>query len=66
MRILEVLSARATGGVGPSQIWLRNLYEPLVDMGHDVYLFHAEEGGRAKARRDTRVAGDAGPDGRPS
>ena len=55
MRILEVLSARATGGVGPSQIWLRNLYEPLVDMGHDVFLFRAEEGGQARVRRDVSL-----------
>lgn len=52
MRIFQVLSAQATGGVGPSQVWLRNLYEPLVDMDHDVLLFRAEEGDDARKRQD--------------
>jgi spore maturation protein CgeB len=55
MRIFQVLSAQATGGVGLSQIWLRNLYEPLVDMGYDVLLFRAEEGAQAKARRAATI-----------
>jgi len=55
MHIFQILSAGATGGVGPSQIWLRNLYEPLVDMGHNVFLFRAEEGGQARVRRDATL-----------
>jgi len=55
MHIFQVLSARATGGVGQSQIWLRNLYEPLLDMGHDAFLFRAEEGEQARLRRDARL-----------
>jgi len=55
MRIFQVISAKATGGVGTSHIWLRNLYEPLVDMGHDVFLFRAEEGDHARLRRDTSL-----------
>jgi hypothetical protein len=55
MRIFQVLSAQATGGVRSSQIWLRNLYEPLVDMGHDVFLLRAEEGVQARVRRDASL-----------
>ncbi len=42
MRIFQVLSSRATGGVGLSRIWLHNLYEPLLDLGHDVHLFSSD------------------------
>ena len=52
MRILQVLAARATRGFSDGQIWLRNLYEPLVEMGHEVILFRAEEGWRAMQHRD--------------
>lgn len=55
MRIFQVLSAQATGGLAQSQIWLRNLYEPLVEMGHDVYLFRAEEGAQAKALKSDKL-----------
>jgi len=43
MRIFEVLTAAATGGLISSLIWLRNLYEPLIDLEHEVFLFRAEE-----------------------
>jgi hypothetical protein len=39
MHIFQALSASATGGVGQSTIWLRNLYEPLVELGHEVFLW---------------------------
>jgi spore maturation protein CgeB len=55
VRIFQVLSAQATGGLAQSKIWLRNLYEPLVDLGHDVYLFHAEEGAQAKALKSDKL-----------
>ena len=39
MRIFQALSARAVWGVSQSTIWLRNLYEPLVELGHEVFLW---------------------------
>ena len=38
-----------------SQTWYRNLYEPLVDMGHDVLLFCTEDGRQAMARNDAQA-----------
>lgn len=55
MKIFAVLSAMATAGVRGSQIWLRNLYEPLLDLGHSVYLFRAEEGVVARNRKDASL-----------
>ena len=55
MRIFQVLSASATGGINSSKIWLRNLYEPLLDLGHDVCLFRAEEGALARIKQDTKL-----------
>ncbi len=39
MRIFLAISPASTWGVKNNQTWLRALYEPLVDLGHDVYLF---------------------------
>jgi spore maturation protein CgeB len=55
VRILLVLAPQATGGLVGSTIWIRNLYEPLIDEGHDVVLVDASEGGRARSRRDSRL-----------
>lgn len=52
MRIFQVLEARATSGFAEGRTWLRNLHEPLVEMGHEVVLFRAEEGRRAMQHRD--------------
>lgn len=41
-RIFLVLGGRATSLDG-SKIWLRNLYDPLIDLGHDVTLFDSDE-----------------------
>ena len=38
MRVFQVLAATGNVNVPGSQVWLRNLYEPLVEMGHDVVL----------------------------
>jgi spore maturation protein CgeB len=58
MRIFEVLSGRATGGVNSSKIWLHNLYEPLLDLGHEVYLFPAEDGIKARIQRSRSLRGE--------
>lgn len=43
MRIFEVMAGPATAGLQCSKIWLHNLYEPLLDLGHDVHLFRSDE-----------------------
>jgi spore maturation protein CgeB len=55
MRIVQVLSAPSTVGVTGSRIWLRNLYEPLLELGHEVILIPADDGWRAAVRGDTRL-----------
>jgi hypothetical protein len=53
MRIFQVIEATANNSVPENRTWYRNLYEPLVEMGHDVVLFPADEGRRAMAQRDS-------------
>lgn len=55
MRIFQVLEGSTNAGVPGNQTWLRNLYEPLVDMGHEVVLFSAQEGRLAMQRRDAKA-----------
>jgi len=52
MRVFQVLEGTANAAVPGSQTWLRNLHEPLLEMGHEVVLFSAEEGRRAMQRGD--------------
>jgi hypothetical protein len=52
MRIFEVIESSANPYVPNSRIWLRNLYEPLVDMGIEVILFPAEDGRKAMFNND--------------
>jgi hypothetical protein len=44
LRIFQAIEAAGSGQVPGNQSWRRNLYEPLVDMGHDVVLFSTMEG----------------------
>lgn len=44
IRIFQALSAPATWGTNNSTIWLRNLYEPLLELGHEVSLWQFERG----------------------
>lgn len=39
MRIFQVLSKQMGWGIPHDRGWLRNLYEPLIDLGHSVHLF---------------------------
>ncbi len=52
MRIFEILSATANYFVAANRTWYRNLYEPLVEIGHEVVLFSADEGKRAMRQKD--------------
>ena len=56
MRIFEILGASANSALPLNETWRRNLYEPLVDLGHDVFLLPADEGGRALRRDSSRLA----------
>lgn len=42
MRIFLVLHPSGNASVPGSMTWYRNLYEPLLDLGHDVYLMRMD------------------------
>ena len=48
MRIFQAIKASTNPNVPGSQTWYRNLYEPLVELGHEVLLFPT--GGFGKLR----------------
>jgi len=52
MRIFQAIHPTTNAAVSDSQTWLRNLYEPLIEMGHDVLLFSTVDGRRAMRQRD--------------
>lgn len=52
MRIFQVIEGSSNAAVPGSQTWHRNLYEPLVEMGHEVVLFSVTEGRLAMQRND--------------
>lgn len=57
MRIFETITASTNASISNNKTWYRNLYEPLVDMGHDVVLFPAYEGKIAMRRKCPRMRG---------
>ena len=46
-RIFQVISASANTAISENRTWHRNLYEPLIELGCDVFLFRAEPGKKA-------------------
>jgi spore maturation protein CgeB len=42
MRIFLAISASGNSSIPGSNTWLYNLYEPLIDLGHDVILFRID------------------------
>ncbi|MBW2661270.1 MAG: glycosyltransferase family 1 protein [Deltaproteobacteria bacterium] len=58
LRIFQVISAKANSGIAGNLTWYRNLHEPLVEMGHGVVLFSADEGELAMARKDKKLRAD--------
>jgi spore maturation protein CgeB len=50
MRVFQVIEASANTRLNANQTWRRNLYESLIDMMVDVFLFPAEEGRKAMDR----------------
>ena len=47
MRIFQAIEASANSALNSNQTWYRNLYEPLIDLDHDVVLFDTSEGRKA-------------------
>ncbi len=48
MRIFQVIESSTNSSLPDNRTWYRNLYEPLVEMGHEVILCPAEMGRQAK------------------
>jgi spore maturation protein CgeB len=57
-RIFQAISNTASDVVAGNKTWYRNLYEPLVEMGHDVVLFSTVAGEAAMAPRNKRLRDD--------
>jgi hypothetical protein len=55
LRIFQAIGAAGSALVPRSQSWRRNLYDSLVEMGHDVVLFSTEGGTSAAKRRDQKA-----------
>ena len=55
MRIFQVLAGSANYYVKQNQTWLRNLHEPLLEMGHDVILHSATMGTKAMREKNPRL-----------
>ncbi len=55
MRIFETIDFAANAQIKGNQTWGRNLYEPLLDLGHDVVLFSSRLGWNALASQNTRM-----------
>lgn len=58
MRIFQVIESSANTRVKANQTWQHNLYEPLVEMGMDVFSYPAEAGRRAMEQKSTSMRVD--------
>jgi spore maturation protein CgeB len=54
MRIFQVLHSTTNAAIQDNQTWFRNLYDPLLDLGHDVFLFFSKEERIAAKRKNKR------------
>jgi spore maturation protein CgeB len=43
MRIFQVIPSSTNRALNTNKTWYRNLYEPLIDLGHDVILLNIDE-----------------------
>src|ERR1035437_9071413 len=43
MRIFQVIGSSTNASIENNKTWFRNLYEPLIELGHDVVLFNLDE-----------------------
>lgn len=55
LRIFQSIEATSNNSVPTNQTWRRNLYEPLIDSGHDVFLFPAAKGREAMRKNDVSL-----------
>jgi spore maturation protein CgeB len=55
LRILQIIAASTNDAVPRNTVWIRNLHDPLVQLGHDVLLVPAEDGRRAMTAGDDRA-----------
>lgn len=55
MRIFQVIENSTNTTLKTNRTWYRNLHEPLVDLGCDVFLFPAEEGRRAMQKKNVQL-----------
>ncbi len=55
MRIFQILEPTANTLIAGNQTWYRNLYEPLLELGHEVVLFSAAEGRQAMQHRSPQL-----------
>ena len=55
MRIFQAIDGSANSKVPDSKTWLRNLHEPLIDLGHDVVLFSTTDGRKAMIHKDKKL-----------
>lgn len=54
MRIFQALDSTSNAAVSANQTWLRNLCDPLLDLGHQVILFSTAEGRLAMQRQNSQ------------
>src|SRR6266702_8298513 len=55
MRIFQVIERSTNASLKDNKTWFRNLHEPLVDLGCDVFLFPAEDGRRAMQENSAQL-----------
>ncbi len=55
LRIFQILEGSTNQAVPDNRTWLRNLYEPLIEMGHDVILFPASQGRQAMIQKNSQL-----------
>jgi spore maturation protein CgeB len=55
MHIFEVIEASSNSVLRANQVWHHNLYEPLLELGHNVLLFPSGQGWQAMWRHDTNL-----------
>lgn len=55
MHIFQVLEFSANTLIPGNQTWYRNLYEPLLELGHEVTLFPATAGRQAIQRHNSQL-----------
>lgn len=55
MHIFQVLESSTNSAVPRNQTWRRNLYEPLLELGHEVTLFSSENGRKAMQKKNAKL-----------